>query len=590
MPTLSEDLAFRGLIHQVTDPALLKRLDAGGLTVYAGFDPTADSLRVGNMLQLCTLRRFQLAGHRPISLAGGGTGLIGDPGGKQDERAMLTREVLDGYLEGIRPQLGQFLDLSERPPPRQQRLARASSPPSTSCATWGSTSRSTRWWRRSRSRPGSTVPTRGSPTPSSATCCCRPTTSCACTSDHGCDLQIGGSDQWGNITMGVDYVRKVCGDEVWGLTTPLVLKADGTKFGKTETGNVWLERRPHQPVRHVPVLPQHARRHGRCLPALLHLPVPRGDRGARRRDGGAPRAPAGPTGAGPAWSSPGARRGGGDQVRRGVGRALRRGDRRAQRGDVAGRHRGRAHTEIARQSIADGLSLVDALERSGLAKSRSEARRTIERGGAYVNNVRQIRRRPACSAPTTSSTTATSSCARDAATSTSCARRRSDAPHPDRGRARPASVGAASCAGEDQMGSPAHRMSVWVKGTGFGEDIGTLVADNARIPRSANGTGAMHAACGTMEDDADMANGELPTPDAQVTDWLSDAYGLEGDGGHRLLQRRVAPTRSCWPRPRRHTAKAQALFSRALIRIQSIDGRLPSTTTTTDNGPSSIFG
>ena len=98
MPTLSEDLAFRGLIHQVTDPDLLERLDAGGLTVYAGFDPSADSLGVGNMLQLCTLRRFQLAGHRPISLAGGGTGLIGDPGGKQDERALLTREVLDTYL------------------------------------------------------------------------------------------------------------------------------------------------------------------------------------------------------------------------------------------------------------------------------------------------------------------------------------------------------------------------------------------------------------------------------------------------------------------------------------------------------------
>src|ERR1700691_3135250 len=105
MPTLSEDLAFRGLIHQVTDPALLKRLDAGGMTVYAGFDPTADSLHVGSMLQLFTVRRLQLAGHRPISLAGGGTGMIGDPGGKAEERSLLTREVLAGYLDGIRPQL-----------------------------------------------------------------------------------------------------------------------------------------------------------------------------------------------------------------------------------------------------------------------------------------------------------------------------------------------------------------------------------------------------------------------------------------------------------------------------------------------------
>src|ERR1700735_2668654 len=83
------------------------------MTVYSGFDPTANSLHVGSMLQLCTLRRFQLAGHRPISLAGGGTGMIGDPGGKLDERAMLTKETLEGYLEGIRPQLAQFLDLSD---------------------------------------------------------------------------------------------------------------------------------------------------------------------------------------------------------------------------------------------------------------------------------------------------------------------------------------------------------------------------------------------------------------------------------------------------------------------------------------------
>jgi tyrosyl-tRNA synthetase len=105
MPKLSEDLAFRGLIHQTTDPELPTRFDRPGLTVYAGFDPSADSLHVGNLLQLCTLRRFQDAGHRPISLAGGGTGMIGDPGGKEDERQLLTRETIEGYLEGVRPQL-----------------------------------------------------------------------------------------------------------------------------------------------------------------------------------------------------------------------------------------------------------------------------------------------------------------------------------------------------------------------------------------------------------------------------------------------------------------------------------------------------
>jgi tyrosyl-tRNA synthetase len=96
MPTLSEDLAFRGLIHQVTDPDLPKRLDdpSAPITLYAGFDPSADSLHVGNLLQLCTLRRFQEGGHRPISLAGGGTGMIGDPGGKQSERQLLTLETI----------------------------------------------------------------------------------------------------------------------------------------------------------------------------------------------------------------------------------------------------------------------------------------------------------------------------------------------------------------------------------------------------------------------------------------------------------------------------------------------------------------
>jgi tyrosyl-tRNA synthetase len=240
MPTLSEDLAFRGLIHQVTDPALLKRLDAGGLTVYAGFDPTADSLHVGSMLQLCTLRRFQLAGHRPISLAGGGTGLIGDPGGKQDERAMLTKEVLEGYLAGIRPQLGQFLDLSDA-------LLLDNS-------AWLSQLGMLEFLRDvgkhftvNQMVAKDSVKTRFD----------RPDQGISYTEfsymllqaydffrlhvDHGCDLQIGGSDQWGNITAGIELTRKKLGKQVFGLTLPLITNADGTKFGKTEAGAIWLD-------------------------------------------------------------------------------------------------------------------------------------------------------------------------------------------------------------------------------------------------------------------------------------------------------------------------------------------------------------
>jgi hypothetical protein len=146
----------------------------------------------------------------------------------------------------------------------------------------------------------------------------------------------------------------------------------------------------------------------------------------------------------------------------------------------------------------------------------------------------------------------------------------------------------ASCAGEDQRGTAPHRLSVWVRQTGFGEDIGTLVADNARIYKETT-TAAMHAACGTMEIDADTANDELPTPDAQVSDWLSDAYGLEGTAATDCYNAGVA-NKKLLAVAERDTKKADALYSRALIRIQSIDGHLPTTTTTTNNTPGNILG
>jgi hypothetical protein len=149
---------------------------------------------------------------------------------------------------------------------------------------------------------------------------------------------------------------------------------------------------------------------------------------------------------------------------------------------------------------------------------------------------------------------------------------------------------AASCAGEDQVGSASHRMSSWVKGTGLGENIGTLVADNARLPKVVpNGTRAVHGACGTMLDDAEMANGELPTPDAQVTDWLSSAYALEGSAANQCYSA-GSTNKTLLAKAESEMTRAEALYSRALIRIESIDGREPSTTTTTENGPISIFG
>jgi hypothetical protein len=147
-----------------------------------------------------------------------------------------------------------------------------------------------------------------------------------------------------------------------------------------------------------------------------------------------------------------------------------------------------------------------------------------------------------------------------------------------------------SCAGADQVGSPAHRMSVWVSGTGFGEDIGTLVADNARIAKVApNGAGALHAACSTMVNDAEMANSSLPSPDPTVTALLTQAYGLEGAAGNDCYD--GASNHKLLVRAEREAIKADALYDEVLQHIRAIDGKVPTTTTTSGNsGVGGVFG
>ena len=149
-----------------------------------------------------------------------------------------------------------------------------------------------------------------------------------------------------------------------------------------------------------------------------------------------------------------------------------------------------------------------------------------------------------------------------------------------------------SCAGEDQMGSPSHRMSVWVNGTNFGEDIGTLVADNARIPKVVpNGSGAVHAACATLVTDAEMANTELPSPDPEVTALLTKAYGLEGTAGNECYDA-GSTNKKLLAQSARNAIKAEALYNEVLQRIRAIDGKVPVTTTTSGNSGNSggIFG
>ncbi len=246
MAHFTEDLRFRGLIHQLTDPEIERRLDTDQLTAYSGFDPTADSLHVGHLLQVCNLRRLQLAGHRPIALAGGGTGFVGDPGGKSEERSLLSSEELRANLEGIRGQLERFLDFSDTgggPPALLVNNADWLEPLTlfeflrdvgkhfTVNQMVGKDSVKSRLSRADQ----------GISYTEFSYMLLQAYDFLHLFDTYGCQLQLGGSDQWGNITMGIELVRKVRQREVWGLTTPLVVKPDGTKFGKTESGTVWLD-------------------------------------------------------------------------------------------------------------------------------------------------------------------------------------------------------------------------------------------------------------------------------------------------------------------------------------------------------------
>jgi tyrosyl-tRNA synthetase len=390
MPTLSEDLAFRGLIHQMTDTELPKRLDQPGLTVYAGFDPSADSLHVGNLLQLCTLRRFQEAGHRPISLAGGATGMIGDPGGKEDERQLLDLTTIEGHLERIRPQLGQFLDLQND---RALLLNNADWLGGLSVLEFlrdvGKHFTVNHMVAKESVKSRFERPDQGISYTEFSYMLLQAYDFLRLHVDHGCDLQIGGSDQWGNITMGVELVRKVCGDEVRGLTTPLILKPDGTKYGKSETGTVWLDPTKTSPFAmyqfFVTTQDDEVGRLLRYLTFLDHDEIEALDAETAEH----PQRRAAPMAL--ARSVVALVHGQAEVAKcEEASRALF-GEEIAALGEemLLAVTEDAPTTLIPKAELLEALTLVDILERTGLATSKKDARRTVEQGGAYVNNVRQ---------------------------------------------------------------------------------------------------------------------------------------------------------------------------------------------------------
>jgi tyrosyl-tRNA synthetase len=237
-----EDLTWRGLIALSTDlDDLRKALDSGPITFYGGFDPTAPGMHIGNLVLMLTMKRFQLAGHRPIGLVGGATGLIGDPSGKSAERVLNPREVVAGWAERFRAELSRFLDFG--PGPAGALLV--------SNLDWTEGLSTLDFLRdigkhfpirqmlakdvvRTRLETGGITYTEFSYQVLQAN------DYLELHRRYNCVLQLGGSDQWGNLVSGVDLIRRVTGDSVHALATPLITKPDGTKYGKTESDAVWL--------------------------------------------------------------------------------------------------------------------------------------------------------------------------------------------------------------------------------------------------------------------------------------------------------------------------------------------------------------
>jgi tyrosyl-tRNA synthetase len=244
-----KDLEFRGLLHQVTDrEGLEKELSDGKITLYCGFDPTADSLHIGNLLPILTLKRFQEAGHQPLALVGGGTGLIGDPSGRQTERTLNEAEIVVQWSEKIKNQLSVLLDFEAEKNPAK----------TVNNYDWLSELTVIEFLRDIGKNfsinymlAKDSVDSRlegGISFTEFSYMILQSYDFLNLYKKENCKLQIGGSDQWGNITAGMELIRRSGEEEkAYGLTIPLITKADGTKFGKTATGTIWLDKEKTTP-------------------------------------------------------------------------------------------------------------------------------------------------------------------------------------------------------------------------------------------------------------------------------------------------------------------------------------------------------
>lgn len=387
----TNDLRWRGLIHQISDEALAAKLDLGQGIAYIGFDPTSDSLHVGNLIQLLNLRRLQIGGNSPIVLAGGGTGMVGDPSGKSEERVLLDRDQLEFNVSRIQVQLSHILDFSQGL--GQARLVNN--------IDWlgqmgmleflrdiGKHMTVNQMIAKDSVRTRLNQREQGISFTEFSYMLMQATDYLHLFDTFGCNLQMGASDQWGNITAGIDLIRKTRSETVYGLTSPLLLKSDGTKFGKSEQGAIFLDPEKTSPYEFYQFFVRaddaSVETFLKFFTFLSHDHID-------------------------------------DLIKRGADKPEERLGQHALAEELTSLIHGQDGLALARQAsqalfsedvfamdaraismalagapsynitaaaLSQGVAVIEVIVASGVAKSRSEARKLIEQGGLYLNNVR----------------------------------------------------------------------------------------------------------------------------------------------------------------------------------------------------------
>jgi tyrosyl-tRNA synthetase len=391
--SILEELKWRGLVADCTDAEELAKKISAPITLYCGFDPTADSLHVGNLVPLLALRRFQLLGHFPIAVAGGATGSIGDPSGKTQERQLLTKEILEKNIASVKVQLAKLLDFETKKNPARL-LDNASWTQNISFLDFlrdiGKHFSVNQMVAKESVRARMEDREVGISFTEFSYMLLQAFDFFVLARDQNCELQIGGSDQWGNITAGIDLCRKKLGKPVFGLTLPLITNADGTKFGKTEAGAVWLDPKKTSVYKFYQFwINTNDKDVIRYLKYFTFLPceeiqrlenLPDENRGTREAQKALAKSVADLIH--------------GESATQEVVRAseiLFGGELKGITETTFNEILGEVPTkEIEKLKFDDaGISLVELLIHAGLANSKGQARKDVEGGGVYLNNVRE---------------------------------------------------------------------------------------------------------------------------------------------------------------------------------------------------------